>query len=71
MTDNHRNTNGIGYNPISHAYETSERGKKLEYHDEAKEVNRFTRSKNIIEKTVSAYNIITGEPNTKIKQIVP
>ena len=23
LTDNRRNTNGIGYNPISHAYEAS------------------------------------------------
>ena len=29
------------------------------------------RSKNLVEKSIPAFNIITGEPTTKIKQNVP
>lgn len=38
----------IGYNPINHAYEQSNRGEVLKGYDESKEVNRYVRSKNII-----------------------
>jgi hypothetical protein len=50
----------IGYNPISHAYEDSSRGQALRSYDETKEVNRYVRSKNIVEKNNANFNIITG-----------
>jgi len=50
----------MGYNPITHAYEDSQRGQALKNHDEVKEVNRYVRSKNIIEKNNTNFNIITG-----------
>ena len=61
----------LGYNPISHAYENSNRGEGLRTHDEKKEVNRYVRSKNIIEKNNTGFNIITGESKAPINQAVP
>ena len=61
----------MGYNPISHAYEESNRGEVLRTHDEKKEVNRYVRSKNIIEKNNTGFNIITGENKAPVNQQVP
>ena len=39
--------------------------------DEAKEVNRYVRSKNIIEKNSTNFNIITGESKAITQQQIP
>ena len=39
--------------------------------DEAKEVNRYVRSKNIIEKNSTNFNIITGENKAITQQQIP
>lgn len=61
----------LGYNPITHAYESSSRGQALRSYDEGKEVNRYVRSKNIIEKNNSNFNIITGEQKALVHQQIP
>lgn len=61
----------LGYNPITHAYEESTRGQALKQFDEGKEVNRYVRSKNIIEKNNTNFNIITGEQKAIVHQQIP
>ena len=61
----------MGYNPVSHAYEESSRGEALRNYDKAKEVNRYVRSKNIVEKNSTGFNIITGEPKGTVQQQIP
>ena len=61
----------LGYNPITHAYESSGRGEALRSYDEGKEVNRYVRSKNIVEKNNSNFNIITGEQKGLVHQQIP
>ena len=60
----------LGYNPITQSYEDSDRGRKLQTYDEGKEVNRFVRSRNIVEKNNSQFNIITGERKPDYTQTV-
>lgn len=61
----------LGYNPITHAYEESSRGQALRHFDEGKEVNRYVRSKNIVEKNNTGFNIITGEQKGLVHQQIP
>ena len=39
--------------------------------DEGKEVNRYVRSRNIVEKNNTGFNIITGEAKQSYMQVVP
>lgn len=47
------------------------RGHQLQRQDEGKEVNRYVRSRNIVEKNNTGFNIITGEAKPSYMQVVP
>ena len=59
----------MGYNPITHQYEESNRGQQLRNQDENKEVNRYVRAKNISDRNSAKFNIITGEDSHHTKQV--
>lgn len=61
----------LGYNPITGAYEESNRGQALKNYDEGKEVNRYVRAKNMVEKNNTNFNIITGEQKPIVDQPIP
>jgi hypothetical protein len=61
----------LGYNPITGAYEESNRGNALKNYDEGKEVNRYVRAKNMVEKNNTNFNIITGEQKPIVDQPIP
>lgn len=51
----------MAYNPITLNYENSKQGDALKKVDEQKDIRRFVRTQNIMDKNNYGYNLITGE----------
>lgn len=71
LLDNKRNSNGLPYNPITLDYEKSQKGEQLRQQDEEKNVRRYVRAQNIMDKNNCNYNLITGEVKEGVRQFVP
>ena len=61
----------MAYDPITLKYDATKMGDHLRRLDEDKEVRRFVRAQNIMNKNNASYNILTGEDKPTIKKFVP
>ncbi len=59
------------YNPITLEYDKTQKGEQLRKQDEEKNVRRYVRANNMMEKNNCNYNLITGEVKEGVKQFVP
>lgn len=62
---------GIPIDPLNQRYQNSEKGKQLQQADTEKHINTLVRAHRLQTWGTSGYNIINGQRNLAVQQLVP
>ena len=64
-------SNGAPIDPVTLRYQNTEKGKQLENNEKEKNVNNLVRAHKLQTYGTSGYNIINGQRNMTIEEMVP
>ena len=64
------NTNGTPIDPLTLRYQNTEKGKQMERFEKEKEVNNLVRAHKLQTYGTSGYNIINGQKNMTVEEMV-